>query len=479
MFDAVASILFTVALATTGLSFLESEIVCETIRTASCVDSRAELIDSPLNGWVPWGNNHAPIPLYTAGASCFDESFNATAWCIEAAETNMPSSISEVFVRIHLMKSLIFFFSWGLSHTFWTKHVVAMRHVKRGPTIGLMLMHSLLVLMMGVLLVVLTVSGAVSLNEMHRYVDTHEKRNDFDFYKGIAVFLSTFAPSLYALGAWSLLMVAVDFFSLKWRYKPQRMVLPAEPPRDHGAFGIVTQLHCPCFPGARTTCAKAKLLRSLFNSTIRCDGYGRDLLTRTNNPLLYPASGLELEGLEGVWGALAVLRCSESLKNAICFFVIGVIYQYLNQLGDAMAYDGWEASVIPLIIYVTVIILFRMMMDSDGAGFKQSFWGSKIMTSSVMKLNGTPASPWRAAFFLDQFEQHYVSRQRVHVFTGALRRAMCDARARSHACIRSPPNPLLTPHPAPSVRSPRTIAPLPPRPQTVSLPYRRPLSCWK
>jgi hypothetical protein len=35
MFDAVASILFTVALATTGLSFLESEIVCETIRTAS------------------------------------------------------------------------------------------------------------------------------------------------------------------------------------------------------------------------------------------------------------------------------------------------------------------------------------------------------------------------------------------------------------------------------------------------------------
>ena len=78
MFDAVAGILATIMLATSGLAFVEFESVCDTVKAAKC-DGPWEPIVSPLNGWTPWGSvGH----FFQPSESCFEEGYNATSFCL-------------------------------------------------------------------------------------------------------------------------------------------------------------------------------------------------------------------------------------------------------------------------------------------------------------------------------------------------------------------------------------------------------------
>ena len=138
------------------------------------------------------------------------------------------------FVKHHNQRTCLFYVAFSAAHMFWTKHAVATRAVERAPTLGLMVVHSILVLAMGLFTTMVAVTGAVGTKRVNAIVmETLTAarislaggppyalpRNPYLEY---VVFLEAIAPTLYCLAIWTLAAANLDFWAVVWRSKASK-----------------------------------------------------------------------------------------------------------------------------------------------------------------------------------------------------------------------------------------------------------------
>lgn len=463
MFDAVAGILATIMLATSNLAFIEFESVCESVKASSCPGYTT--IVSPLNGWTPWAFvGGSGLDFFHTSQSCFEKDYNATSFCEMNEDAKTPDAF---FVAHHLPRINLFFTAFTAAHMFWTKHAVATRAVERAPTLGLMVVHSILVLAMGLFITMVSVTGAVGTKRMNDslLVSTSASSlhaDEMDLYEYLFVFLEAIAPTLYCLALWTLAVANLDFWAVVWRSKPSKIMVPP-PKRDHGLSGCTCFCHCPHVWGTPPlNHFWALVCHPLLCKDWRLEGYGLGHVGTVNTDCRGAVQALEEEEEEldleipGTWVALAVIRCTEALFKAVCFIFLGVFCKYVR-IVDKLPMLVLNSIVAPTVLFVMFGIFVRLVMDSDGDGVKAPLFGDAplcwwpCVSAFPFFTRRAPSLPfslhsisyyihiifrcctrivlskwlctdpkWRTAYLLDRAEQRVISRARLHVFTDGI-----------------------------------------------------------
>jgi hypothetical protein len=208
----------TVALATTGLVALEPEEVCEVVEASICFGT---IVESPLNGWTPWGSpdssmrcvhhaSHGHGGNQTSAIGRFG-SANETTGC----SPEFAVGDGEYFSDHQFNRAATYAFGFFVASIFWTRHAVATRHVSRGPTFPLMIIHVLLLVSMGTTLFVGSLGFAITDNASSKYQLDHNT-TVADPNKGSTFATNVMSPLSVLLGVWSISMGILEICAIVW-----------------------------------------------------------------------------------------------------------------------------------------------------------------------------------------------------------------------------------------------------------------------